>query len=447
MSRFNDYNSVIQYLYEQLPMFSKTGKDAIKKDLTNIRKLCEALGNPQNSFKSIHVAGTNGKGSTSHMLAAMLQKNGYKTGLYTSPHLIDFRERFRIDGQCVEKQWVVDFVNNNYPLIEEIQPSYFEITVLMAFKAFEEKGIDVAVIETGLGGRLDSTNIITPILSIITNISYDHQDILGNTLAEIAREKAGIIKPNVPVLIGEEQEETERIFFETAMLNNSKIYYAQPVWDLVKINQNYSYQIFKAIHRAHREIYDLKTDLLGSYQQHNIRTVLAAAEILGTTGILKIGLPKAIEALSEVKKLTGLGGRWDVLQEAPFIVADVGHNPAGVAEVMKQWEQVNADRKYIMVGFVKDKDVKQALSLFPKDNTYFFCNANIPRALPAKDLFDLAQEAALKGDYFTSVNEAVLHAKATMKEHDALLITGSFFIVGEAMEALQQTMKPAGIFP
>jgi dihydrofolate synthase/folylpolyglutamate synthase len=410
------------------------GKDAYKKDLTNIRKLCEALGNPHRQFKTIHIAGTNGKGSTSHSLAAILQTCGYKTGLYTSPHLIDFRERFRIDGKTVAEEWVVAFVNKHRALIEEIKPSFFEITVAMAFQAFAEAAVEVAVIETGLGGRLDSTNIITPILSIITNISYDHQDILGNTLPEIAKEKAGIIKSKVPVLIGEAQKETERVFFETALLQNSKIYYAQPVWELVKTGQDIQHQHFKAIQRAKMEMYDVKTDLLGSYQQHNIRTVLAAVEILNTTGILHLEMTKVLLALQQVKKLTGLRGRWELLQETPLIIADVGHNAAGMEEVLQQWNAVQAPKKNMVVGFVKDKDVKKALQYFPKDNIYFFCQANIARALPAKDLWAIAQEMGLHGTYFTTVKEAVTKAKESMNVADALLITGSFFIVGEAME-------------
>lgn len=427
-------------------MFSKLGKDALKKDLTNTLKLCEALGNPQERFKSIHIAGTNGKGSTSHMLAAALQSAGYKTGLYTSPHLVDFRERFRIDGKLLDEGWVVDFVNTYKDLIEEIQPSFFEITVAMAFQAFAAREVDIAVIETGLGGRLDSTNIITPLLSVITNISFDHQDILGNTLSEIAAEKAGIIKPTVPVLVGEEQEETARVFFEAAMRNNSKIYYAQPVWDLVKTGQTLEHQHFKVIHRAQRKMYDIKTDLLGSYQQHNIRTVLAALEILDTTTDFNLPLEKTLESLAQVKQLTGLRGRWEVLQKKPVVLADVGHNPAGMKEVMNQWKGVQARDKRIVVGFVKDKDVAKALSEFPKDAIYYFCNAHIPRAMAAEQLQSLAQAAGLNGAAYPSVREAVFAAmNATEDEDIAVLITGSFFIVGEAMECFPA--KHADIVP
>ncbi len=434
MEKFPNYDLTLDYLYEQLPMFSKMGKDAIKKDLTNIKKLCTAFGNPQEQFKSIHIAGTNGKGSVCHMLAAILQQSGYKTGLYTSPHLIDFRERFKINGKLISKDWVVNFVNSNKSLIEDIQPSFFEITVAMAFVAFAEEHVDVAIIETGLGGRLDSTNIITPLLSIITNINYDHQDILGNTLAEIAKEKAGIIKPNVPVVIGEENEETMRIFLEAAMRNNSKLYYAQPVWDLVKTKQSSIHQHFKIIHRAQRKMYDVKTDLLGDYQQQNIRTVLAAIEVLDTTTDLKIDFENVLSALANVKAITGLAGRWDVWQIQPFVVADVAHNAAGIKHVMQQWQKVDADKKKIVVGFVKDKDVVEALSHFPKENTYYFCNAATPRALPAETLQVIANNVGLTGNYYPSVRDAIDAAMRDMTKEDALLITGSFFVVGEAME-------------
>ena len=437
MSTGNAYKETLNYLYEQLPMFSRLGKDAIKKDITNTVKLCAAINNPQENFKSIHIAGTNGKGSTSHMLAAILQEAGYKVGLYTSPHLVDFRERIRINGVPVSQQWVVDFVANNKAIIEDVQPSFFEITVAMAFQAFSDEQVDIAVIETGLGGRLDSTNIITPVLSIITNISYDHKDILGNTLPEIAREKAGIIKERVPVLIGEQQEEIANVFFETAVLKHSTVYYAEAFWDLVRIKQDGLYQHYKAILKARREMYDLHTDLLGKYQQHNIRTVLAAVQLLVVAQGMNIPLVTALNALSKVKATTGLRGRWEVLNSTPLVVADVAHNPAGLSQVAAQWALANGKRKHIVVGFVKDKDVKEALSFLPKNNQYHFCNADVPRALRASELNELARECGLNGTAYSSVQEAVMTAKNLLSAEDALLVTGSFFIVGEAIEALE----------
>lgn len=430
------YQQTLDYMYSLLPMFSRLGKAAIKPDLTNTIKLCEALGNPQEQFKSIHIAGTNGKGSTSHMLAAIMQEAGYKTGLYTSPHLVDFRERIRINGKPVSKEWVVDFIDKIKDAIEEIQPSFFEITVAMAFALFAEEKVDIAIIETGLGGRLDSTNVITPLLSIITNISYDHMDLLGNTLQEIAAEKAGIIKHKVPVVIGEQRPETERVFFEHAVHKQSTIYYADAIWDLVRVKQDNIHQYFKAVYRAKREMFDLKTDLPGNYQQHNIKTVLAATDVLSASGLFMLSYDDIFRALSKVKKTTGLRGRWDVLQQQPLIIADVAHNPAGITEVVKQWSLVQANNKHIILGFVKDKDIAQALALLPKDSTYHFCNAQIPRALLAHELAEEAGKQDLLGTVYNSVADAIRSVRETIGVEDALLITGSFFIAGEAIEYL-----------
>ena len=426
------YQETLDYLFAKLPMFSRIGSAAIKKDLTNTLKLCAALGHPEQKFKSIHIAGTNGKGSTSNMLAAVFRKAGYKTGLYTSPHLIDFRERIRVDGADVSEEFVVDFVEKNKALIEETEPSFFEITVAMAFVAFAEAEVDIAIIETGLGGRLDSTNVITPELSIITNISYDHTDMLGHTLPEIAREKAGIIKPGVPVIVGESIDETERIFFETALHNGSPVYYADTLWDVVKTGATSSVQHYKIIHKGSLKIMELHTDMLGSYQQHNIKTVLTATELMNALG-WKISLEDAYDALENVKQLAGLRGRWDVLQAMPLIVADVAHNPAGLKEVIKQWKDVPAAQKHVVLGFVKDKDVAAALALFPKDAIYYCTNAAIPRALPAAELQQLAINAGLNAIACDNVAAAITTAKNTMNDDCALLITGSFFIVGEAM--------------
>jgi dihydrofolate synthase / folylpolyglutamate synthase len=444
---FDAYQKILDYLFERLPMFSRIGKAALKPDLTNTIKLCVALNNPQQQFKSVHIAGTNGKGSTSHALAAVFQKAGYKTGLYTSPHLVDFRERIRIDGQMVSKDWVVDFVSKNKTLIEEINPSFFEITVAMAFQAFAEQKVDIAIIETGLGGRLDSTNVITPLLSIITNISYDHKDLLGNTLPEIAAEKAGIIKQGVPVVIGEQNDETERVFFEQSVHKQATLHYAQSLWGMVRIKSDAKYQYYKAINNAKREMYDLHTDLTGNYQQHNIKTVLTAVELLSHQGF-NVTTAGAIAALADVKSTTGLRGRWDWLQENPAVICDVAHNPAGLKEVLAQFKLIGADtksripesaKKHIVLGFVKDKDVAEALALFPKDATYYFCNANIERALPANDLMEIASAIGLHGNAYPSVTDAVTAAKAAMSHDDALLITGSFFIVGDALAMFNQS--------
>lgn len=433
MSVDQSYQETLQYLFEKLPMFSRIGKAALKPDLTNITRLCEALNNPHQSFPSIHIAGTNGKGSTSHMLAAVLQNAGYKVGLHTSPHLVDFRERIRINGQPIAKEWVVDFVTQNKELIATVQPSFFEINVAMAFKAFQEEGVDIAVIETGLGGRLDSTNIITPILSIITNISFDHKDLLGNTLQEIAGEKAGIIKHQVPVLIGQQQDETDTVFFTKSVQEQSTLYYAEATWDLIKVKETINCCHYKAVDKARMKMYDLETDLLGRYQHHNIKTVLAATEILVANQGLNLTIENAIASLAHVKKTTGLRGRWDLLQNQPIIIADVAHNPAGLEQVMHQWQQIPAIQKHIVLGFVRDKDVAEALEYFPKDAVFYFTQANVPRALPVNELAELAAHIGLKGTAYGIVEEALKAAQKKMKETDALLITGSFFIVGEAI--------------
>ena len=443
------YQQTLDYLFEKLPMFSRIGKAALKPDLTNTLKLCEALGNPQTRCRYIHIAGTNGKGSTSHGLAAVLQHAGYKTGLYTSPHLIDFRERIRIDGIPVSEQWVADFVNKYKNLIEEIKPSFFEITVAMAFQVFAEEKVDIVVLETGLGGRLDSTNIITPILSVITNISYDHKDLLGNTLAEIAAEKAGIIKPGVPAVIGEQNDETERVFLEHSIHKQATLYYAESLWGIVRVNQDGRYQYFKAINNAKQQIYELKTDLQGNYQQHNVKTILTVVELLAHFGF-NVTTEGAITALASVKTKTGLRGRWEWVSEEPPIVCDVAHNTAGLREVLQQFKTLfsrlqipspvlatgpqDIHKKHIIIGFVRDKDVEEALALFPKNAIYYFCNAKIPRALPAKDLQAIAEGKALMGNTYDSVTAAIVAASEQMQTTDALLITGSFFIVGEALE-------------
>jgi len=436
----SEYQQTIEYLYARLPVFSRIGAAALKPDLTNTLKLCEALGDPHTKFKSVHIAGTNGKGSTSHGLAAILQDAGYKTGLYTSPHLIDFRERIRINGKEVSKDWVVNFVAQYKVLIEEVQPSFFEITVAMAFAYFAEEQVDIAIIETGLGGRLDSTNVITPLLSIITNISFDHKDLLGNTLPQIATEKAGIIKPGIPAVIGEQHDDTERIFFEHSVHKQSTLYYAEALWGMVRVKQDEKYQYYKAINNARREIHDLHTDLLGNYQHHNLKTILTAAEVISHHGF-KITTQGALASLAHVKRATGLLGRWDRLQEHPTIICDVAHNPAGIKEVMEQWQNVVADKKHIVVGFVKDKDITEALSLFTKEAIYYFCNAQMPRALPASELEAMATMAGLYGRSYPSVKDAIIAAKEKMGDDDALLITGSFFIVGEALELFSEIKK------
>jgi dihydrofolate synthase/folylpolyglutamate synthase len=433
------YDDAVNYLNDQLPMFSKIGQGAIKAGLDNIIKICELLGNPQLKFPTIHIAGTNGKGSTSHMIAGAFQQSGYKTGLYTSPHLIDIRERVRINGVPVSKEFIIDFVEKTKQLVIDIQPSYFELNVAMAFVAFAAEKVDIAVIETGLGGRLDSTNIILPVLSVITNIGLDHTQILGDTLPLIAAEKAGIIKEKTPVIIGETHPETEQVFFRHAIARHTTLLYADSLWELVKIKQDARFQYFKAINKAEQKMYDLKTDLMGNFQIHNIKTVLTATGLLYNMG-WDVSLEKVLESLSHVKALTGLRGRWEYFQEQPTIILDVAHNPDGLEYLKDNLQNVKKDtigKLHIVCGFVRDKDVAAALQYFPEEATYYFTQANIPRAMPANELTAIANELGLSGNAFKTVDDAIVEVSLRAAEEDIILITGSFFIVGEAMAYLE----------
>lgn len=427
------YQQTIDYLYAQLPMFSRVGAIAYKEDLHNTIALCEALDNPQTKFKSIHIAGTNGKGSTSHMLAAMLQQAGYKTGLYTSPHLKDFRERIKINGEMVSESFVIEFVERTKKLSEAIQPSFFELTVAMAFDYFVQQQVDIAVIETGLGGRLDSTNIITPVLSVITNIGYDHMNILGDTLEKIAYEKAGIIKPSVPVVIGEYINETKPVFENKATRCNAPIHFAQEEYVVSNIhsgNRQLNCDITNTVINV-TESFSL--DLNGLYQAKNLRTVLCAEDLLIQQGFI---IPNEAEkyALAHVKKLTGLQGRWDVIAESPMVVLDVAHNEDGIRQVLEQVDCFHQSQKkqvHFVIGMVKDKEVSKVLSMLPKDAIYYFTNAHIPRALSSNDLQIKAGEYGLSGKSFDDVNEAITSAKQHAGADDLIIVCGSVFLVGE----------------
>lgn len=419
-------------------MFSRIGAAAYREDLHNTIELCNALDNPQTKFKSIHIAGTNGKGSTSHMLAAILQQAGYKTGLYTSPHLKDFRERIKINGKMIDEDFVVEFVNCTKILSESIQPSFFELTVAMAFEYFHHQQVDIAVIETGLGGRLDSTNIITPILSIITNIGYDHMNILGNTLEKIAAEKAGIIKHGIPVVIGEYIPETKHIFQHKATECNADIHFAQDEYAVSNIITSAQQLLCEVKNIDQQETESFSLDLNGLYQTKNLRTILCAEAILIKQGFLINNEVKKF-ALANVKKLTGLQGRWDVISENPMVVLDVAHNEDGVRQVLSQTTEylkksANSDLKnklHFVIGMVKDKEVSKVLSLLPKNATYYFTNAHIPRALLANELQITAAEFGLRGNCFNDVNEAILSAKQHANQKDMIVVCGSVFLVGE----------------
>jgi dihydrofolate synthase/folylpolyglutamate synthase len=409
-------------------MFSRVGSAAIKKDLTNTLLICQHLDNPQTKFKSIHVAGTNGKGSVSHMLAAIFQTAGYKTGLYTSPHLYDFRERIKLNGAMVPEDFVITFVEKVKPLIESIEPSFFEITVAMAFEFFAEEKIDIAIIETGLGGRLDST-IITPELAVITNIGYDHMNILGNSLKEIAAEKAGIIKQNIPVVIGEYLKETKPVFDEKAKEKNAPVYYAQ----------HYLTDILHSLTRDHLQIiYErmdrlavkVKTDLQGIYQVDNVRTVLTALQMLNKNN-WEISPNDISNGLKNVKALTGLHGRWEVIQTTPTVVLEVAHNENGIKQMLKHIDQLSYHNLHIILGMVKDKEINNILGLLPKNVGYYFTEAHIPRALDGQQLQTEAKRFGLEGKFFDDVNTALKDALSKASPDDLIIICGSIFLVAE----------------
>lgn len=425
-----NYQDTVSYLFTRLPMFSRIGAAAYKEDLGNTLSLCEALDNPELRFKSIHIAGTNGKGSVSHMLAAILQSAGYHTGLYTSPHLHDFRERIRVDGQMIDQQFVVDFVEHIKPQIDKIQPSFFEITVAMAFDYFANQEVDIAVIETGLGGRLDSTNVITPELSIITNIGYDHMQILGDTLEKIAAEKAGIIKKEVPVVVGEFREATGPLFVRKAREKRAPLLFA----DRERTASNWSFngqEMTVEVTLSHTDIKDFYTlDLPGLYQAKNLLTVLQAVQQLRERG-WKIPDAALKEGLAHTRALTGLHGRWERLREHPTVIADVAHNEDGIREIIGQLEITTFHQLHIVIGMVKDKDIRKVLALLPKHAHYYFTQASIPRALPSDDLWAAGEEAGLKGQAYPDVNTALREAIAQAHKDDLILVCGSVFVVGE----------------
>ena len=406
-------------------MFQRVGAAAYKNDLVNTIRLCEALDNPQEKFKSIHVAGTNGKGSTSHMLAAILQSAGYKTGLYTSPHLKEFTERIKIDGADVNQEFVVGFVNRLHKVIEDIQPSFFEMTVGMAFEYFAREKVNVAVIEVGLGGRLDSTNVITPELSIITNISFDHKDLLGDTLEKIAYEKAGIIKHHVPVIISERQPEVEKVFIAKAQASESLLSFAS---DHIRLKQKT--EAADAYRDGVLWLKDINPGLHGGYQRMNVPGVLESVLKLREAGFT-ISDMAVRKGISEVVSLTGLKGRWQKLRDIPLTICDTGHNPAGIREVVDQIRITPHHHLHFVFGAVKEKDLTEVLRLLPKDASYYFCEAKIPRAL---DAFLLAKEASafgLSGKVIKDVNDAYGEATRNAKEGDLVFIGGSTFVVAE----------------
>lgn len=428
-----NYRETLQYLYNQLPMYQRIGKAAYKADLATTIALDEYSGHPHRRFKSVHTAGTNGKGSVSHILASVLHEAGYRTGLYTSPHLKDFRERIKIDGRAVEEGYVVEFVGRHRGIFEKISPSFFEMTAAMAFDYFAREKVDIAVVETGMGGRLDSTNIITPVLSVITNIGMDHTEFLGDTLQAIAREKAGIIKKGVPVVIGELQEETMEIFIESARRNGSEISFAPETYacDHAFLTPEGRQSFY--ISRDGKKAFDnLETDLLGFYQQKNIITFLQALDILRRSG-LRISTENIYAGLRNVSSRTGLRGRWQILGSNPLVVCDTAHNKEGITEVLGQIRATPHRKLHMVIGFVNDKNTGQILDLFPSEAVYYFTQASIPRALDASVLKNQATIKGLKGRAYGTVQEAFDAAGKAARREDLIFIGGSTFVVAEVV--------------
>ncbi len=432
------YQETIDYLYTRLPMFSRIGAAAIKPNLDNTIAICKFLGHPEKKIKTIHIAGTNGKGSTSHMLASIFQEAGYKTGLYTSPHLYDFRERIKVNGQMCSQDFVIDFTNKIKPCIEKIEPSFFEITVGMAFDYFVQEKVDIAIIETGLGGRLDSTNVIEPELSIITNIGFDHMALLGNTLEAIASEKAGIIKKDTPVVIGALDPATKKVFEDKANLENAAIYFAENFIEFKSFQNNWQNALFEfnqpLIHLLDAPLFPknftIECDLPAKYQAKNLKAVLVAAQLLSTMG-WKLTAGKVMKALSQIKKNNGLMGRWECIQESPRVILDVAHNEHGVNSLLEQLASLQYQQLHIVTGMVKDKDVQSVLQLLPKNALYYFTQSHIPRALLVNELADHAAVIGLNGHSYEDVNLALKDAIKNANHNDLILVIGSVFLVAE----------------
>ncbi len=427
------YEKTLDYLFSKLPMYQRIGEAAYKADLKNTIAICHALGNPEKKIKCVHVAGTNGKGSSSHMLAAILQQAGYKTGLYTSPHLVDFRERIKINGKQISKADVVKFVEDYKTVFEKIEPSFFEWTVGLAFHYFKEQEVDVAIIEVGLGGRLDSTNVITPECCLITNIGYDHVNLLGETLPLIAAEKAGIIKTKIPVTISQTQLEVISIFNTKAQQLKAPIEFADKNFRILSSSHKNNLLCLELLHKKDNTKHCYEIDLVGTYQIKNVLGVLNTIHILKQKGFL-IEDKAVNSALKQIQKLTGLQGRWQTLSEKPLVIADTGHNEDGIKEVLENIKRYTYKQLHFVLGVVNDKDITKILKLLPKDAVYYFCKASIPRALDEHELADKAKKAGLQGTTYKTVAEALTKAKKQAKAGDLILVGGSTFTVADALQ-------------
>jgi dihydrofolate synthase/folylpolyglutamate synthase len=429
----NGYEAIVSWMFRQIPMYQRTGKAAYKIDLEKTERIDQYFKEPHKSYKTIHVAGTNGKGSVSHILASVLQEAGYKVGLYTSPHLKDFRERIRVNGKMIQKADVVYFVKENQTFFEEIQPSFFEMSVAMAFDYFEKQEVDVAIVEVGMGGRLDSTNIVYPEISIITNIGLDHTAFLGNTLPLIAEEKAGVIKEGVPVVIGETHPQTKPVFRKKAKQVKTQLYFADNAYKLEPFEVfnplKNAFKVYDAVEG--RYLFELTTDLLGAYQKKNLATVLKSLDLL--LNYFLFDEDAINRGLSNVKQNTGFLGRWQVLDTSPLVICDTAHNAEGIALNVEQIGKMNYPKLHFVLGFVNDKNLESVLSLFPKEATYYFTRADIPRALDEKELEKQASKAGLEGNAYSSIEKALNEAKKKAKQEDLIYIGGSTFVVSEIL--------------
>ena len=427
-----NYSETLDFLFTSMPSFQRVGGDAYKPGLERIASFCQHIGNPQRNYYTIHVAGTNGKGSVSHMLASILREAGYRTGLFTSPHLTDFRERIRVDGEMIPKQKVVNFVDKHQDKMKELDLSFFEMTAAMAFDYFDQSDVEVAVIETGLGGRLDATNLITPILSIVTNVSFDHTEFLGETIEKIAAEKAGIIKKSIPVILGQHSEAYDKVFVERAKELNSPMIFAEDEWQLNGVehfdNEN---QHFSLTRLRDGKGYELDIDLLGDYQRHNIVTVCAAADYLAEHTPLTISRRAHREGLQVAAASTGLAGRWQVLSREPYTVCDTGHNEDGIRYVAEQLNNLECDRLYAVMGFAREKELSKILALLPKKAHYIFTRANIERARAIEDIATEATTLGLDFETAPTVKEAVERARCLAQPTDAIFIGGSNYVIAE----------------
>ncbi|HQN99279.1 MAG TPA: folylpolyglutamate synthase/dihydrofolate synthase family protein [Bacteroidales bacterium] len=425
------YIEAVDYILQQLPMFTRIGGAAYKADLSRTIYLCEKLGNPHLAFRSIHIAGTNGKGSIASFLASIFMESGAKTALFTSPHLRDFRERITINGELIPQDFVTKFIQENKSSFEIIEPSFFEMSFALAAKWFSEQKVDIAIIETGMGGRLDSTNVVMPELSIITNIGLDHQQFLGSTLAQIAREKAGIIKPNIPVVIGEHQPETDSVFIEKAFEANASIYWADEMINIENFSYDFENDVLELrMKTSSGNVFDLNSPLAAEYETKNIKTVIAAIEVLKHLGY-SLTDSMIIDGIRNVIHHTGLKGRWQILSKNPLTVADISHNEPGIGELMKQVGKMRYDHLHFVLGMVSDKDSHAILKLLPKEATYYFCRPNIPRGKDAYQLAAEANEFGLHGNVYSSVEEAFSAASASASSSDMILVSGSAFVVAE----------------